>query len=138
VEKALAKRKKSLELGQAFLGTGLCAAALELIADHRSDAAKDAGAKFGEQLARVREEIIVLSQQGREAEAAEAAPRIRGIVNDLAIRVTHAAVALYKGTALLSSHPAQRLAREAMFLLVWSCPNPVIDCTVDVLARRNG
>ena len=23
---------------------------------------------------------------------------------------------------------------EAMFLLVWSCPNPVIDCTVEMLA----
>ena len=29
----------------------------------------------------------------------------------------------------------QRLAREAMFLLVWSCPNPVIDCTVGLLAE---
>jgi hypothetical protein len=26
------------------------------------------------------------------------------------------------------------LAREAMFLLVWSCPNPVIDCTIDLLS----
>ena len=30
---------------------------------------------------------------------------------------------------------AQRLAREAMFLLVWSCPNAVIDCTVDLLTK---
>ena len=31
----------------------------------------------------------------------------------------------------------QRLAREAMFLLVWSCPDPVIDCTVDLLSARD-
>jgi alkylation response protein AidB-like acyl-CoA dehydrogenase len=135
VDKALAKRKKHLELGQAFLGTGLSAAALDLITDHRSDAARDAGKRFTDQLTALRDEMLALSQAGREPQAAEAAPRIRGAVNDLAIRVTHAAVALYKGTALLSTHPAQRLAREAMFLLVWSCPNPVIDCTVDVLAR---
>jgi alkylation response protein AidB-like acyl-CoA dehydrogenase len=60
---------------------------------------------------------------------------LRGECNNLALRVTHAAVALYKGNALLTTHPAQRLAREAMFLLVWSCPDPVIDCTVELLAE---
>jgi alkylation response protein AidB-like acyl-CoA dehydrogenase len=70
------------------------------------------------------------SRPGATANTAE----LRGRINDLAVRATHAAVALYKGTALLLDHPAQRLAREAMFLLVWSCPNPVIDCTVDLLA----
>ena len=60
---------------------------------------------------------------------------IRGACNELALRITHAAVALYKGTGLLADHPAQRLAREAMFLLVWSCPDPVIDCTVDLLSK---
>lgn len=135
VEKALAKRKKSLEMGQAFLGTGLTAAALDLIGEHRSDAAREAGDRLGEQLKTIRDELIALSQPGNEKAAAEAAPRVRGYVNDLAIRATHAAVALYKGTALLKDHPAQRLAREAMFLLVWSCPNPVIDCTVDLLSK---
>jgi len=54
---------------------------------------------------------------------------------ELALRITQSAVAIYKGTALLADHPAQRLAREAMFLLVWSCPNPVIDCTVGLLVE---
>jgi hypothetical protein len=36
---------------------------------------------------------------------------------------------------LLADHPAQRFAREALFLLVWSCPDPVIDCTVDLLTQ---
>jgi hypothetical protein len=62
------------------------------------------------------------------------ATKLRGQVNDLAVRITHAAVALHKGSALLIGHPAQRLARESMFLLVWSCPNPVIDCTVELLS----
>ena len=35
--------------------------------------------------------------------------------------------------ALLWIIPPQRLAREAMFFLVWSCPDPVIDCTVSLL-----
>ena len=83
----------------------------------------------------MREEIRSLSQPGREQEAASAAPRVRALCSDLAIRATHAAVTLYKGAALLASHPAQRLAREAMFLLVWSSPNPVIDRTVELLSK---
>lgn len=135
VEKAMIRRHKHLELGQTFLATGLCLAALDLIGDHKSDAAREAHGRFSEQLESVRTEIVNLSAPGNERAAADAAPRIRGACNDLAVRITHAAVALYKGTALLETHPAQRFAREAMFLLVWSCPNPVIDCTVDLLSQ---
>jgi alkylation response protein AidB-like acyl-CoA dehydrogenase len=131
---ALAGRR-GLTLGQTFIATGLCQAALDLIAKHTSDAARSAHGRFAEQLAAVRTEVHALCQPGREADATAANARLRGTCNDLALRVTHAAVAIYKGTALLADHPAQRLAREAMFLLVWSCPNPVIDCTVDLLAN---
>jgi len=132
---ALAGRRNGLTLGQTFIATGLCRAALDLIGQHHSDAARAAHERFGVQLAAVRTEVHALCQPGREADAAAANARLRGTCNDLALRVTHAAVALYKGTALLADHPAQRLAREAMFLLVWSCPNPVIDCTVDLLSQ---
>ena len=132
---ALAGRRNGLTLGQTFVATGLCRAALDLIARHDSDTGRSAHAHFDRQLAAVRAEVHALCQPGREADAAAANSRLRATCNDLALRVTHAAVALYKGTALLADHPAQRLAREAMFLLVWSCPNPVIDCTVDLLAR---
>jgi alkylation response protein AidB-like acyl-CoA dehydrogenase len=135
-DKVLAHRPRHLNLGQAFLATGLCRAALDLIAAHRSDAARDAHARFATQLDALRKRILELSAPGHDRAATAAVPEIRGHCNDLALRLTHAAVALYKGTALLRDHPAQRLAREAMFLLVWSCPNPVIDCTVDVLSRE--
>ena len=85
-------------------------------------------------LAKLREEILTLSRPGREQEAAASAPRIRAACNNLALRATHTAVALYKGAALLADHPAQRLAREAMFLLVWSSPDAVIDATVELLS----
>jgi alkylation response protein AidB-like acyl-CoA dehydrogenase len=133
---ALAGRRNSLTLGQTFIATGLTQSALDLIADHDSDRARSAHARFVQQLAELRSEISTLCQPGQEAEAGLANPRLRGACNDLALRATHAAIALYKGTALLKGHPAQRLAREAMFLLVWSCPNPVIDCTVDLLSGK--
>ncbi|HXE54498.1 MAG TPA: acyl-CoA dehydrogenase family protein [Tepidisphaeraceae bacterium] len=126
-------RRNHLPLGQAFLAMGLCQGALDLILAHTSAAAQAAHARLHEQLIAMRGRILELSVDGSESEATGAAPEIRGQCNDLAVRATHAAVALYKGTALLAGHPAQRLAREAMFLLVWSCPNPVIDCTVEML-----
>jgi alkylation response protein AidB-like acyl-CoA dehydrogenase len=135
IEKVLTGRKNSLPLGQAFLAMGLCRSALDLIAQHRSAGAQTAHGRFEMQFNELRNEILDLSQTGRENEATSAASRIRGQCGDLALRVTHAAVALYKGAALLADHPAQRLAREAMFLLVWSCPAPVIECTVDLLSE---
>jgi alkylation response protein AidB-like acyl-CoA dehydrogenase len=130
-------RSNHLPLGQAFLATGLCRGALDLIGEHRSPAAQAAAKSFESQLSELRQRILDLSQPGREPASADAASEIRGRCNDLAVRMTHAAVALYKGTALLAGHPAQRLAREAMFLLVWSCPNPVIDCTVEMLSNNS-
>ena len=133
---ALGGRRNSLTLGQTFIATGLTQSALNLIAKHDSDRARAAHDRFAEQLKELRTEIAGLCQPGRESDATSANARVRGACNDLALRSTQAAVALYKGTALLRTHPAQRLAREAMFLLVWSCPNPVIDCTVELLSTK--
>ena len=136
-EKVLS-RSNHVALGQAFLAMGLCRGALNLIltlANQTGSAmALEAMNRFEKQIASLRAKIFDLSKVGRESEATQEAASIRGECNDLALRVTHAAVALYKGTGLLAGHPAQRLAREAMFLLVWSCPNPVIDCTIDLLS----
>jgi alkylation response protein AidB-like acyl-CoA dehydrogenase len=123
-------------LGQTFVATGLAQSALNLIAGHDSDGARAAHERFANQLCELRAEIATLCQPGHETDAIAANARLRGACNDLALRATHAAIALFKGTSLLASHPAQRLAREAMFLLVWSCPNPVIDCTVDLLSAK--
>jgi len=44
-----------------------------------------------------------------------------------ALRVTQMALLLAKGTGFVAPHPAQRFARQAHFLLVWSCPRTVAD-----------
>jgi alkylation response protein AidB-like acyl-CoA dehydrogenase len=128
-------RGNHLPLGQAFLAMGLCRGAIDLIQRFQSPAAERAFARFDRQLEDLRTEVLRLSQPDMEAQANDAAAGIRGRCNDLALRATHAGITLYKGTGLLAGHPAQRLAREAMFLLVWSCPNPVVDCTVDLLTE---
>ncbi len=131
VEKVMSGSSKGVPLGQIFLAFGLCKGALELIQDEKSDRARSLADKFGRQLGQIRGEVLELCQNNREAEAAENAPRLRASCHDLAVRMTQSAVALYKGSGLLLDHPAQRFAREAMFFLVWSCPDAVIECTVN-------
>lgn len=131
----LALRRKSVPVPQAFLALGHCRAALDLITAHRSDRARALAERFGSQIeslhARVLEACTVAPGS---VDGNDDVPLLRGRCNLLAVRIAHAAVALYKGAALMTNHPAQRLAREAMFLLVWSCPEAVIDRTTDLLA----
>jgi alkylation response protein AidB-like acyl-CoA dehydrogenase len=129
----LAGRKHTLPAGQAFLALGLCRGAIHLIQHHDSELARSTSDQFLNELSSLRADLMKTCDPSTAPDPNLVA-RVRGQCNDLAIRVTHAAVAIYKGTALLAGHPAQRLAREAMFLLVWSCPNPVIDCTVQILS----
>jgi alkylation response protein AidB-like acyl-CoA dehydrogenase len=131
----LGRRKRSLPIGQAFLALGLCRGALDLMDRHDSELARDARRRFENRLAPLRDTIINASTPGGRCDSARA-PLLRGECNELALRVTHAIVALYKGSGLLANHPAQRLAREALFLMVWSCPAPVIDCTIDLLSAE--
>jgi len=132
-ERVMGNRRKALAIGQSFWAMGLCRSALDLIAGHDSERARQTHQKLSDQLDMLRARVLQFCES--TAPPPEDAPRLRGGCNNLAVRITHAAVALYKGTALMSGHPGQRLAREAMFLLVWSCPDPVIDCTVELLSE---
>jgi alkylation response protein AidB-like acyl-CoA dehydrogenase len=50
---------------------------------------------------------------------------IRQRANSLVLRATQAALSAAKGTGYVIGHPAGRWCREALFFLVWSCPQPV-------------
>jgi hypothetical protein len=134
VPRVMDGRGKGVPVGQSFLAMGLCKGALDLIRAHDSPRAVATATRFATQLQQLRGDVLAICQPDTELDVAKLAPRIRGRCNELASRITSAAVALYKGSALMRDHPAQRLARESMFLLVWSCPDPVIECTVDLLS----
>lgn len=51
---------------------------------------------------------------------------LRRSANDLALRGSQAALAAAKGAGYVAGHPAGRWCREALFFLVWSCPQPVL------------
>jgi alkylation response protein AidB-like acyl-CoA dehydrogenase len=50
---------------------------------------------------------------------------LRARANSLALRAAQSALAAAKGTGYVVGHPAGRWCREALFFLVWSCPQPV-------------
>ncbi|HRX78113.1 MAG TPA: acyl-CoA dehydrogenase family protein [Pirellulaceae bacterium] len=54
--------------------------------------------------------------------------------NSLALRSSQAALAAAKGTGYVVGHPAGRWCREALFFLVWSCPQPVMAANLCELA----
>lgn len=55
---------------------------------------------------------------------------IRRRANSLALRSTQALMAASKGAGFVSGHPAERSIREAMFFLVWSCPQPLMQAAL--------
>jgi alkylation response protein AidB-like acyl-CoA dehydrogenase len=71
-----------------------------------------------------------LSQSARgqqvDNEPPPSAEQLRQSANSLVMRATQAYLAACKGAGFCSGHPAERLLREAVFFLVWSCPQPVI------------
>ena len=59
---------------------------------------------------------------------------IRQRANTLVLRATQAALAASKGAGFVAGHPAERMVREALFFLVWSCPQPVLNANLCELA----
>jgi alkylation response protein AidB-like acyl-CoA dehydrogenase len=50
---------------------------------------------------------------------------LRTRATELALRASQALLTACKGAGFVAGHPAERLAREALFFLVWSCPQNV-------------
>ncbi|MCC6508128.1 MAG: acyl-CoA/acyl-ACP dehydrogenase [Pirellulaceae bacterium] len=54
------------------------------------------------------------------------AARLREHANSLVLRATQVALGAAKGAGFVEGHAAGRWCREALFFLVWSCPQPVL------------
>jgi len=73
----------------------------------------------------VRDRLFAAADQLNDPAAEIPSGEIRSDVNALLARLAATLMTLAKGSGFLSSHPAQRLVREAMFFMVWSAPDPV-------------
>ncbi len=114
------------------LAVGLAASAIDLLdreSKHRADLAKPA-AELRREHAALESDLLAMAA-GDEVCTNEA---LRARANSLVLRATQAALAAAKGTGYLVGHPAGRMAREALFFLVWSCPAPVLQANLCELA----
>ncbi|QDV45453.1 hypothetical protein Enr13x_53320 [Stieleria neptunia] len=59
---------------------------------------------------------------------------IRSLANGLVQRTTAAAMTTAKGAGMMIDHPVGRWCQQALFFLVWSCPQPVADAHLCELA----
>jgi alkylation response protein AidB-like acyl-CoA dehydrogenase len=62
---------------------------------------------------------------------------LRARSNSLVLRATQGALTAAKGSGYVVGHPAGRWCREALFFLVWSCPQPVMAAALCELAGLN-
>lgn len=121
---------------------GLATTALALGSTRASLAALEAEAAGRPGLApiadRLRAELVDLAAQLDSAAAAGIAPEARDQLrldaNSLVVRTAQAALTASKGAGFVAGHAAERLVRESLFFLVWSCPQPVADAMLCDLA----
>lgn len=106
------------------LAVGLATAAVRFLqtqAERRDDLTR-ASEKLSADVAQLREQILAAA----EGQPAIPPSQLREQANSLVLRATQATLAAAKGAGFVSGHPAGRWCREALFFLVWSCPQPVL------------
>lgn len=121
------------------LALGLCDRALALIREQsafRSELSPILTGFAAEYTELERDLFASSDSSGRDPQLTPTAIRRRA--NSLVIRVTQAALAISKGAGFIQGHPAERAVREAMFFLVWSCPQPVVLGVLEEWACRDG
>lgn len=117
------------------LAVGLTMAAVSFIrqqAEQRTELRQIAD-KLDADTQQLRHALTDLCQGGRSITPGE----LRQRANSLVLRATQAGLSAAKGAGFISGHPAGRMAREAMFFLVWSCPQPVVTANLCELAQLN-
>jgi alkylation response protein AidB-like acyl-CoA dehydrogenase len=119
---------KSGGLQTSTLATGLSDAAirfLEAERDRRSElsAATD---RLRDTWNRLRDDLL----SAADGQPVCSNEELRTRANSLALRASQAALAAAKGAGYVVGHPAGRWCREALFFLVWSCPQPVMSANL--------
>ncbi|MFC1757348.1 acyl-CoA dehydrogenase family protein [Planctomycetota bacterium] len=110
------------------LATGLATAAVEYLrneSEHRSDLVEPSVRLSGE-VKELRDELFRTANGKAECTLQE----LRVKANSLALRASQAALAAAKGRGYIEGHPAGRWCQEALFFLVWSCPQPVLNANL--------
>ena len=75
-----------------------------------------------------------MSTDADTSDASLSAESIRQRANSFVLRCSQAYLGASKGAGFAKGHPAERAVREAMFFLVWSCTQPVLNANLRELA----
>lgn len=78
---------------------------------------------------------VIQSAASGTATASWTTESIRAAATSLAIRATQSFLAASRGAGFVAGHPAERLVREALFFLVWSCPQGVASRLLQEFSR---
>lgn len=116
------------------LALGLSRAAVQFLeheSQRRPDLAAPAAALKNE-MSYLEHAILALASD--DTCAGWTASEIRTQANSLVLRSTQAALAAAKGAGFVAGHPVGRWCREALFFLVWSCPQCVLAANLCELA----
>jgi len=106
-------------------------------AGHRPDLV-DVSRRFDAELISLHHDLYHAAELRESVPERLTATAIRQRANSLALRISQAALGISKGAGYVCGHPAERAVREALFFLVWSCPQPVVQGVLDELACRGG
>jgi alkylation response protein AidB-like acyl-CoA dehydrogenase len=121
------------------LALGLASAAIAYLQEQsvpRSELLEPTEALQAERDALVAAMLALASPVPATANAQGLAPHeLRRRANSLALRATQAALVAAKGAGYVMGHTAGRWCREALFFLVWSCPQPVVQANLCELAH---
>lgn len=118
------------------LAMGLAAAAIDFL--EQEAARRDDLSLAHQALAAERDEVTADLLAIAQGDAVCSNESLRQRANSLVLRATQAALAAAKGAGYVVGHPAGRWCREALFFLVWSCPQPVMNANLCELARLGG
>lgn len=114
------------------LALGLATAAVNFIEQeslHRPDLLESVEALKAQQLA-LKARLLELASGVTTGTNEE----LRTDMNSFVLRTTQASMAAAKGAGFVEGHPAGRWCCEALFFLVWSCPQAVIQANLCELA----
>lgn len=118
------------------LAVGLATAAVEFL-ERESDQRKELDlptAALRAEWTSITSDLLALAD-GQEACTAS---DLRARANSFVLRATQASLAAAKGAGFVAGHPAGRWCREALFFLVWSCPQGVLNSNLCELAGIEG
>jgi alkylation response protein AidB-like acyl-CoA dehydrogenase len=110
------------------LAMGLARAAIDFLQDEtqRRTDLEAATNNLQEEFFTLQSELLALASGTCNITSEE----VRSRANSLVLRATQAALAAAKGAGFVAGHPTGRWCREALFFLVWSCPQAVVNANL--------